>query len=126
MIRVFTSKSQQIGELGESLAARWLKKENFSIVERNYTLRHGEVDIIAKKDGKLYFFEVKSSFWKKNVSYETYNPAQNMHPKKIEKFIKAVDTYILQRKVSCETCIQLISVLIDQENKTSKVEVLDI
>jgi putative endonuclease len=126
MIRVFTSKTQQIGQLGEDLAVRFLKKNGYLITERNYTVKYGEIDIIAQKGEKIYFFEVKSSVYKKDVSYETYNPAENMHPKKIEKFLKAINSYISYKNVSRETIIKLISVHIDKENKKAKVEMLDL
>jgi putative endonuclease len=126
MIRVFTSKTQQIGQLGEDLAVRFLKKNGYLITERNYTVKYGEIDIIAQKGEKIYFFEVKSSVYKKDVSYETYNPAENMHPKKIEKFLKAINSYISYKNVSRETIIKLISVYIDKENKKAKVEMLDL
>ncbi|NCS99637.1 YraN family protein [Candidatus Parcubacteria bacterium] len=126
MIRVFTSKTQKIGQLGEDLAVKFLKREGFSIICRNYTVKQGEIDVIAKKDSILYFFEVKSSIYKRDVSYETYNPAENMHPKKIERFLKAVNIYLMNNEVSCETDIKLLNVLIDQDEKVAKVEMIDL
>ena len=49
MPKVFTSKSQNIGEIGEELAALFHMKQGFTILERNYTQKWGEIDIIAKK-----------------------------------------------------------------------------
>ena len=126
MIRVFTSKTQKIGQLGEDLAVKFLKREGFSIICRNYTVKQGEIDVIAKKDSILYFFEVKSIIYKRDVSYETYNPAENMHPKKIERFLKAVNIYLMNNEVSCETDIKLLNVLIDQDEKVAKVEMIDL
>ncbi len=125
MIRVFTSKTQQIGQLGEDLAAKYLKNKGFSDIERNYTLKQGEIDIIAKKEGILYFFEIKSSLVKPSVSYETYNPAENMHPKKIDRFLRTANIYVLNKKVSCETRTILLSVLINREKKQAKIEMID-
>jgi len=51
----FTSESQKTGELGEGIAAKFLVKQGFSIIERNYTLKTGEIDIITTKDGSLGF-----------------------------------------------------------------------
>jgi putative endonuclease len=48
------------GPKGESVAIEYLKENRFSIVERNFRARCGEIDIIAKKGGVLYFIEVKS------------------------------------------------------------------
>ena len=125
MIRVFTSKTQKIGELGENLAVKFLKREGFTIVCQNYTKKQGEIDIIAKKQGILYFFEVKASVARKYVSHETYNPAENMHLKKIQKFLRTVEIYLLEKNVSCETRVILLSVLINKENKKAKVQMID-
>ena len=67
MPKVFTSETQKKGEIGENIAVKFLMKHNFSIIERNYTKKWGEIDIIAEKSNKLYFIEVKS------VSRETLN-----------------------------------------------------
>ena len=60
MPKVFTSKTQQTGEIGENIAVKFLVKHGYSILERNYTKKWGEIDVIAEKEGKLYFIEVKS------------------------------------------------------------------
>jgi len=49
-----------IGKLGENLAANFLEKKGYNILERNYRFSHGEIDIIAEKDGMLIFTEVKT------------------------------------------------------------------
>ena len=55
MPKVFTSETKKTGEIGENIAVKFLVKQSFSILERNYTKKWGEIDIIAKKDKKLYF-----------------------------------------------------------------------
>ena len=60
MPKVFTSDTQKTGEIGENIAVKFLVKQGFSILDRNYTKKWGELDIVAKKDNKLYFIEVKS------------------------------------------------------------------
>ena len=49
MPKVFTSKSQQTGEIGENVAVKFLMKHGFSIIERNYTKKWGEIDIIKEE-----------------------------------------------------------------------------
>ena len=85
MPKVFTSESQKTGEIGENIAVRFLMKHGHMILDRNYTKKWGEIDIISEKDGKLYFSEVKSVSRETltNVTPETldrYNPEDNMHP----------------------------------------------
>lgn len=48
------------GNHGEELAASYLSKNGYTILERNWRFRHWEVDIIASKDRFLHFVEVKT------------------------------------------------------------------
>lgn len=48
-----------IGAWGEAQAAKYLKKQGFRILERNYGCRFGEIDLIAADRRYLAFVEVK-------------------------------------------------------------------
>ncbi len=48
-----------IGNVGEDYAVKILKKNKYKIEERNFTVRGGEIDIIAKDGEYLVFVEVK-------------------------------------------------------------------
>lgn len=67
------TEKRKTGDLGEDIAAMFLMKQGFCIVERNYLRKWGEIDIIAKKAERLYFVEVKtvSCGAQKDVSHET-------------------------------------------------------
>lgn len=52
--------ASSVGKLGEQLAAQFLEEKGYTILERNYRYGHGELDIIAEKDGMLIFIEVKT------------------------------------------------------------------
>jgi len=54
---------QPIGQRGEKIAARYLKKQGYSVLARNLRLRYGEVDLLAETpDGKtVVIVEVKTS-----------------------------------------------------------------
>ena len=51
--------SRELGAWGEEQAARWLRRKGYTIVERNYACRFGEIDLIARRRGVIAFVEVK-------------------------------------------------------------------
>lgn len=127
MPKVFTSESQKIGEMGENIAVKFLMKQGFNIIERNYTKRWGEIDIIAQKDNKIYFIEVKSvsraalDF----VEKDGYRAEDNMHPWKLKRLARTVQTYLISRKIPEDSAWQfdLVVVYLDLKNKKAKVKV---
>src|SRR3989344_1019835 len=104
MSKRFTSVSQKTGEIGENIAVRFLMKQGYSILERNYTKKWGELDIIAEKKRRLHFVEVKSVSREtlEDVTPETldqYHPEDNMHPWKLKRLGRTIQTYLLSNKV---------------------------
>ncbi len=51
---------KQKGAAAEEAAVQYLSSHSYSIVERNWRCRSGELDIIAECEGNLIFFEVRS------------------------------------------------------------------
>lgn len=51
--------SRKIGEKGEDIAVEYLEKKGWKILERNFYIRGGEIDIIALDGSELVFIEVK-------------------------------------------------------------------
>lgn len=52
-------KTTELGRFGEERAAAYLRRRGYRIVERNFSCREGEIDIIARKGGYVVFVEVK-------------------------------------------------------------------
>lgn len=52
--------NQAIGKKGEDLAADYLRKQGYRIIERNFRIRGGEIDIVATDNGILAYIEVKT------------------------------------------------------------------
>ena len=115
------------GDVGEELASRFLAGHGYEIVERNYLKKWGEIDVIAKKGGILHFVEVKT-VKSRDVSGETdgYRPEENVHPKKLERLSRAIETYLADKKVSPETNwqIDVITVLLDIDSKKARIGVI--
>jgi len=132
MPKVFTSETQKIGEIGENTAVMFLIKHNFFVLDRNYTRKWGEIDIVAEKDTKLHFIEVKSVSCETldGVTHKTldnYRPEDNMHPWKMKRMSRTIQTYLLDKKVGDdrEWQVDLLVVFLDIKNKKAKIKVVN-
>ena len=56
----FFRKKPSMGEAGERLAERFLKKKGYRLVERNWRRKAGEVDLLMQDGEVLVVVEVKS------------------------------------------------------------------
>ena len=75
-----SDERHQLGEGGESLAVKLLKKDGYKIIEQNYRCKLGEIDIIAKDGDVLTFVEVKA-----RRADEFEGPKSAVTPKKKRK-----------------------------------------
>ncbi len=124
----FISNSQKIGKLGEDIACKFLMKHGFSILERNYTKKWGEIDIVAQKNNKYYFVEVKSKSFETldKVSYETNRPEDNMHPWKLKRLSRTVQTYLIHNRIgNTPWQFDLLVVYMDLVKRTARVRVVE-
>ena len=55
-----TLHKKELGAKGEEIAVRYLKSRGYRILERNYRIKLGEIDIIAEQGTDLVFIEVKT------------------------------------------------------------------
>jgi Holliday junction resolvase-like predicted endonuclease len=133
MPKIFTSEKQKIGKLGENIAERFLVKHNFLVLDRNYTKKWGEIDIVAEKARKLYFIEVKSvshlpveTFVKGDDSGNDYRPEENMHPWKMKRLSRTIQTYLLSKNIpeKKEWQVDLLVIFLDIKNKKAKIKVV--
>jgi putative endonuclease len=106
----FTSPRQKIGFRGEQVARDYLVKHGYQIIEKNFSCRFGEIDIIAEKGHIVHFFEVKSvtiksvsdsSNKRKQFEHEyrsITNPFQNITASKKHRLIKTTEYYFQNKK----------------------------
>lgn len=77
------------GKRAEEEAIAYLKRKGYSILERNYFTRFGEIDVVAKKDGFIVFIEVKSS--------KAWDAEYNITLHKAKKLYKAAMVYLSRK-----------------------------
>jgi putative endonuclease len=115
------TQKRELGDKGEDVVCRYLEDKGYRILERNYWKPWGEIDIIAENGSILSFVEVKT------VSRKTYRPEENMHPAKIKRLHRAIQTYLLDHKVpeAKRWQLDLACAYLDLVNKTAQVEMLE-
>lgn len=79
----------ETGKLGEDFTAALLQDKGYEVLCRNYRVKGGEIDIIARKDDMLAFVEVKTRTKGALVSGE-----EAITPQKKKFIIKAAQRYI--------------------------------
>ena len=94
---------KEIGNLGESVACEYLKRRGFSILDRNYVKKTGELDIIAEREGTLHFVEVKTVLAEEfplaeNKGEDRYDPSLNLHQAKVRKVARTGEWYVLEKR----------------------------
>lgn len=120
-------ESKRIGNLGEKIAARFLEKRGYLIIERNYLRKVGEIDLICKKDDVIYFVEVKSVS-RDSVSRETtdaYRPEDNLHKNKLLRLERAIVIYIDERNIENDWEVLGVIVTIEERSKIAHVKILE-
>ena len=80
-----------VGNLGEDAAVKYLKKNKYIILDRNFNVHGGEIDIIAKDGDYVVFVEVKT---RTNEDYGGGLEAVNYT--KQQRLIKAAQIYMLR------------------------------
>ena len=54
------TEKRRKGDLGESIAVKFLEGKGYKVLARNYLKPWGEIDIIVEKERVLHFVEVKT------------------------------------------------------------------
>lgn len=101
-----------IGNFGEDVAVKYLEQNKYTILDRNFFTKFGEIDIICEKDDKIIFFEVKTRTSEKyGYPAEAVNYYKKMHLRKSAEF------YLCHKKLyNIEIEFNVIEILISYGN----------
>jgi putative endonuclease len=91
-------KNRASGAWGEELALRYLRRLGYTLVERNYRTRLGELDLIVRKGTTLVFVEVKL---RRGTAFG--DPLEAVTPHKQAKIRSLAELYLLDREPAFDT-----------------------
>lgn len=99
------AQHNNLGHTGEQLAANYLLKNGYQILEKNWRFKKAEVDIIAKKGTTLAVIEVKTRS-------STYfgNPQDFVTPKKIKLLVEAINEYVISNDLDVDVRFDIIAI----------------
>lgn len=118
------TEKRRVGDIGEGIAERFLVKLGYSIIQRNYWKPYGEIDIIAKKSGRIHFCEVKTVSRRTN-GLDSFRPEDNVHAAKLKRIGRTIQTYIIEHRMSEDWQFDVITVELNENEKTARVQVID-
>ncbi len=97
--------TQLHGNIGESAACKFLKKNGYKVIERNYRKRYGEIDIIAQKGEMYVFIEVKT---RADTDYGL--AAEAVTKTKQQRIIRTAKLYIMENELDAAFSFDVIEV----------------
>lgn len=83
------SHKQALGRRGEQIAAEYLQRRGMQILERNFRIRGGEIDLIAKEGETYVFVEVKA-----RSGFAYGRGAEAVHVGKQQALLRTAQTYL--------------------------------
>ena len=114
ILKIKTSK-RLLGDFGEKMARRYLRRHGYRIVKKNFVADNHEIDIIATNKNTLIFVEVKT----RTLGYENPNeprPASSVDDKKQRGIIKAARFYSAYNPTKKKKRFDIIEVYVKQNN----------
>lgn len=113
--------NRSIGKIGEDTAVEYIENRGYKIIDRNYTSRWGEIDIISEKDGVLVFVEVKTKIGDKYGA-----PWESVTFFKYQKLKRSIQYYITSNKHSNRKCrIDVCGVLLNPDLTVESVKLYE-
>ena len=133
--------TKKVGDLGELIACKYFKNKGFIIVERNYSKKWGEIDIVARETQQLakkkdvshgtseivHFIEVKSVSYETRaelnwaVTHETWRPEELVHDFKLNQIRKAAEIWIAEHNWSGDVQVDVLAVRMVPREKYASV-----
>jgi putative endonuclease len=87
------------GQRGEERAVEHLRACGYSVIERNFRCRLGEIDIVARDGDALVFVEVRTrAHGRRGTALETVTPAKQ------RRIARVAEMYLAMRRQHAAAC----------------------
>ena len=114
-----SSPRQNLGRLGERLAAAKLEERGYRILEYNFRSRYGEIDLVAEDGQDLVFVEVKT-----RRGTARGRPEEAVNDRKARKLQEVAFSYLdLHELVDCSWRIDVVAVQFSSTGKLEEIRI---
>lgn len=93
-----TKATNEFGELGERIAARWFERSGWRVLARRFRAGRRDIDLVVEREGVVAFVEVKS-----RTGEEFGDPVEAVHRRKQRSLTKSAQTWIARHGRTDET-----------------------
>ncbi len=115
-----TQRRLRLGESGEAIAARALRRAGYTILAERYTCPVGELDLVAKDGDTVVFVEVKT-----RSSADRYPPGEAVHIRKQRKVARVAEYFLASANVGAVPCrFDVVAITVPEEGGHPRVEVI--
>jgi putative endonuclease len=116
--------NRTLGKLGEYIAEKYLFEHGYQIIEKNYSTKFGEIDLIVSQGETLRFVEVKL---KKGDFFGT--PEEMIGANKLGRVQRMAQFYLLENpdatKIYQSYAIDAVCIVINQDGSVSRINLYE-
>ena len=115
-----TRRRLDLGESGEAIAARALRRAGYRILAERYTCPLGEVDLVARDGDTLVFVEVKT-----RSSADRYPPGEAVDRRKQRQVARVAEHYLAAIRAGDVPCrFDVVAITVPEGGAAPRVEVI--
>ncbi|MEX1052354.1 MAG: YraN family protein [Patescibacteria group bacterium] len=115
------SANNKTGNIGEKVAANYLLKNGYAIIDKNFRIKLGEIDIIATKNNVIHFIEVKT----RSSTFKGF-PYEQVNSKKLRKITKVTEYYSKIKKLTeFKHSIDIVSIELDNQYSNHVIKIYE-
>lgn len=112
---------KELGYLGEDLSEKFLKNKNYLILAKNFTIRGGEIDVIAQdlETSQIVFVEVKT-----RTSNSFGFPEEAVNVTKKSRMSRTAEKYLQQNNYSDFQDYRFDTISVELNMKTRQAKII--